>query len=119
MRFAADSALAGLLRAAMSLFRRDPSVAFPVDCLQIARMVYLGLRPAAQPSLGLAYDVVNLVGRRDAQPSALAIGALAHPVVAAQYLDAQLLPSIAVAALVSVAALAISTPARGRFGGLE
>src|SRR5574340_925239 len=114
-----NNALAGLCGAVVSLFGGNPSVALAVDGLQIARMVYLGLRPAAQPRLGLADDVVNLVGRRDAQPPTQAVGALAHPVGAAQYLDAQLLPRIAVAALVSVATLAISTPAGGRFGGLE
>ena len=80
-------------------------MAIAVDRLQIARMVDLGLRPAPQCPVRLADDVVNLVGRGDAQLAAQAVGALAQPAVAAQYLDAQFLPRIAVAALVAIPAL--------------
>lgn len=95
-------------------------MALAVDSLQVARMVNLGLRPATLPRLGLADDMVNLVGRCDAELAAATVGALAHPVVAAQYLDPQLFPGIAVAALVSITALTIGTPTcRRARGGLE
>lgn len=87
-------------------------MALRVDRLQIARMVDLGLCPAAQLRLGLADDVVNLVGRRDTEFSAQAVGALAQSAVAAQHLDAQFFPRPSVAALVTVAALGVGPPAR-------
>lgn len=79
-------------------------MALRVDCLQIARMVNLGLRPAALSRLGLADDVMNLVGRCEPQPSTQAFGALAQSAVALQDDKPQLFPRITVAALVSVAA---------------
>lgn len=93
-------------------------MALRVDCLQIARMVHLGLRPAALPRLGLADDVVNLVGRCEAQPPAQAVGALAQSAVALQDDQAQLFPRITIATLVSVTAIRCC-PALPGGGGWE
>lgn len=87
-------------------------MAIAVDSLQVARMVDLGLRPAAQLTLGLADDVVNLVGWGHTELATHAVGALAQSAVAAKYLDAQFLPRPSVAALVAITALGVSTPAR-------
>lgn len=87
-------------------------MALRVDRLQIARMVDLGLRPAAQVAFGLADDVVHLVGRGDAELAAEAVGALAQPAVALQDDQAQFLPRIAVSALVAITALGVRSPAR-------
>lgn len=95
----------------MSLFGGDPSVTLLVDRLQIARMVDFSLRPAPRYPLGSADDVVNLVGRGEPRLSAQAVGALAQPVVTLEDAQPQLFPRIAVAALVSVAPLSVSTPA--------
>lgn len=89
-------------------------MALAVDSLQITRVVDLGLRPAALPGLGLADDVVNLVGRRDALLATQTVGALAQSVVAPEDDQAQLFPRPTIAALVSVAALAVGTPPRCR-----
>lgn len=107
----------GLITPSMSLFGGDTSVAFPAYRLQIARMVYLGLRPAALPRLGLADDVVNLVGWCELQPSAEAFGALAQSAVTLQDDQPQLFPRIAVAALVSVAAIRCGPTLPGGGGG--
>lgn len=94
-------------------------MALRVDSLQIARMVDLGLRPAALPRLGLADDVVYLVGRCEPQPSAQAFGALAQSAVTPQDDQPQLFPRVAVAALVSVAAIRCSPAALGGGFGWE
>lgn len=52
-----------LFTPAMRLFGGDPSVALRVYRLQIARMVDLGGCPAPAARLGLADDVMHLVGR--------------------------------------------------------
>ena len=80
-------------------------MALCVDCLQIARVVDLGGCPAPATRLGLADDVMHLVGRCEPQPSAEAVGALAQPAVALQDGQPQLFPLVAVAALVSVTTL--------------
>ena len=77
-------------------------MALTVYRLQIARMVDLGRCPAALPRLGLADDVVNLVGRCEPQPSTQAVGTLAQPAITLQDDQPQLFPSIPVAALVSI-----------------
>lgn len=107
----ADSPRTTLQRCVVSLFGGEFGVAIAVDRLQIARMVDLGLRPAAQPRLGLADDVVNLVGGGDAELATHAVGTLAQSAVAAEYLDAQFLPLPAIAALVAIPALGVGTPA--------
>lgn len=86
-------------------------MALAVDRLQVARAVDLVRRPAPLTRLGLADDVVNLVGRCEPQPSALALGALAEAVVTLEDDDAQLLPLVAIAALVSAATLLVRNPA--------
>ena len=91
-----------------------------VDRLQVARMVDFSRRPAALPRLGLADDVMHLVGRCEPQPSAQAVGALAQSVIPLQDGQPQLLPRPAVAALVAITALGVGTPARcGARLGLE
>lgn len=95
----------------MSLFGGDPSVTFAVNRLQIARMVDLSLRPAPRYGLGSTDDVVNLIGRGEPRLSAQAVGALAQPVVTLEDAQPQLFPRVAVAALVAITALGVSTPA--------
>lgn len=105
-----------LFTPAMSLFGGEFVVALRVYRLQIARMVDLGLCPAPAARLGLADDVMHLVGRCEPQPSTEAVGALAQPAITLQDGQPQLLPRIVVAALVSVAAFGCCPAALG--GGL-
>lgn len=61
----------------MRLFSGDSGMAIAIDRLQIARMVDLVRRPAPGARLGLADDMVHLIGNSEPQPPALALWALA------------------------------------------